>query len=128
MYTIGLFQTNEQEFFETVEQDVIKAVERVFIVLFEHYQILYKSCRLWYLINMTNIVKTCYVVHNMACEECRESLNRSRVVRMRLNEIEHPDTKAFVTFLTCPQDEGARNAFRNVLLARFKDIACYHAL
>ena len=67
-------------------------------------------------------------MHNMACEERRETFSGSRVIRMRLDETEFPEPESFVTFLHQPQNEHARAVFWNIHLSGSEDEAQHFAL
>lgn len=128
MCSIGNPKTNEEKFFAGMQEGVRKAVERVFGVLFKKYQILYRPCRLWSIEDMTNVVKACVIMHNMACEERRSNFTGSREVRIRLDETEFPDPETFVTFLSPPQEESARWEFWRDHLEGAEEEAGFHAL
>jgi Plant transposon protein len=71
--TIREPRTAKEKYFSKCQEGARKAVERVFGVLFQMFNILYQPSRLWYVEDMNNVVKACIIIHNMICEERRES-------------------------------------------------------
>jgi hypothetical protein len=57
-------RTVKEEAFSRQQEAVRKGVERVFGVLFQQFQILYRPCRLWHMKSMRSVVLACVVVHN----------------------------------------------------------------
>jgi Plant transposon protein len=57
-------------------------VERVFDVIFQQFQILYRSCRLWHMKSMRSVVLACVVVHNMVVLERKHRYTGTRVAEL----------------------------------------------
>jgi Plant transposon protein len=58
-------RTAAEKMFYAQQEGARKAVERVFAVLFKRFHVLYRPSRLWHIEDMTAIVKTCVILHNM---------------------------------------------------------------
>jgi hypothetical protein len=61
--------TDKEVAFSRQQEAVRNGVERVFGVLVQQFQILYRPCRLWHMKSMRNVVLTCEIVHNMVVLE-----------------------------------------------------------
>ena len=71
--TIGNPIGNSQKLFAASQESARKCVERVFGVLFKRFNILYCPGRYWSVSDLTSIVQTCVIIHNMIVEVRAES-------------------------------------------------------
>jgi Plant transposon protein len=73
--------------------------------------VLYRPSRLWYIEDMTAIVKTCGILHNMCVEERRMTYTGSRAVRLQVETSEFVDPVEGVKLVSPPESETAACEF-----------------
>jgi Plant transposon protein len=102
----GIFLSERQE-------GARKAAERLFGVLFKKWAILYRPSRLWHVEDTEIILKACIILHNMSCEERRETFTGSRATRMTLdsNPLEAADDIPIILPPDALEDPGEASAF-----------------
>jgi hypothetical protein len=70
--------------FANQQEAVRKAVERVFAVLFQRFNIIYQPLRLFDKGNMEDVMYTCCIIHNMVVESRRESCSGTRMRKLQI--------------------------------------------
>jgi Plant transposon protein len=83
-------QNLKEKLFSKHQEGARKSVERVFGVLFRQFQILYTPSRLWDKEDMTYIVETCCILHNMVVNSRRAQYSGTRKVRIPEEETRIP--------------------------------------
>jgi Plant transposon protein len=68
--------------FANQQEAVRKAVERVFAVLFQRFNIIYQPSRIFDKGNITNVMYTCCNIHNMVVESRRERYTGTQNARV----------------------------------------------
>jgi hypothetical protein len=68
--------------FAKKQESVRKDVERAFGVLKSRFAILTNGCRLWKLSEITNVMITCIILHNMIVENERNEIKKKKMKRV----------------------------------------------
>jgi Plant transposon protein len=68
--------------FANQQEAVRKAVERVFAVLFQRFNIIYQPSRIFDKGNMTNVMYTCCIIHNIVLGSRRERYTGTQNARV----------------------------------------------
>ena len=63
--TIKIPRNNKEKLFSKQQEGCRKDVERVFACLSQKFQILQRDIRLWYIPDISDILKACVIMHNM---------------------------------------------------------------
>jgi Plant transposon protein len=110
-------------FFAERQEGARKAVDRLFGVLFKKWAILSRPSRLWHVEDMEIILKACIILHNMSCEERRETFTGLRAARMTLetNELEEADNIPIISPPDALENPGEASAFWRSHLSGIED-------
>ena len=79
--TIKTPANSKEIIFSNAQKAIWKYIERAFGVLMARWQVLDRPSRLWYRKDMTNIVMTCIIIHNMIVES-RRGFYESGIARL----------------------------------------------
>jgi Plant transposon protein len=95
-------RTAKEAAFSRQKEAVRKGVERVFGVLFQQFQILYRPCRLWHMKSIHSVVMACVIVHNMVVLERKHCYTCTHVAELGGCEL----PSGVVRINTAPQTEA----------------------
>lgn len=84
-------QSPQQKFFAQRQEAVRKDIERAFGILVKKFHVLARPIRLWDETNIRNMLYTCVILHNMACEERLQELGQNSVHGTELMELTDAD-------------------------------------
>jgi hypothetical protein len=97
-----------------------KGCGKAFGELFKKWAIIYRPSRLWHVEDMDIVMMACIILHNMSCEEMRETFAGSSAARMQLDINELEEEKDNPIILPPEALENPGEAPRYKLLLEYK--------
>jgi Plant transposon protein len=107
------------------QQEVVrKGVERVFGVMSQQFQVLYRPCHLWYLKSMRSVMMACVVIHNMVVLQRKHRYTGTRVAESGKCEL----PSGVVRTNTTPQTESEHVQVRRTVAVPVESRVDHHRL